>query len=240
MKLNHEKGSAPLYFQISNILKEMIEEGEFSSGDLFYSEKQLQEMFGVSRVTVRQAVSSLTNAGYLQCSRGIGTTVTFRKIDENLKRVISFSEEMKQHNVEMETVYSEIFLENPNKAVASALKIDYNNKVYKIIRVRNANNQPLVYSTTYLNLDFDFPLEPKLYEKSLYEFMNREFGIHIISAQDTLEAVSANQTISQHLKIPVNSPVFKRSRWAQDQYLKTIEYSICFYPGNKYKYSVMI
>ena len=83
MELNRGKGTVPLYFQIASILREQIENGEFAHGDLLYSEKQLQKIFNVSRITVRQAIGALTNEGYLQCSRGIGTTVIFKKIDDN-------------------------------------------------------------------------------------------------------------------------------------------------------------
>ena len=64
--LNREKGAAPLYSQIADILKKKIEDGEFVSGDSFYTEKNLQEMFQVSRITVRQAVSELETEGYVQ------------------------------------------------------------------------------------------------------------------------------------------------------------------------------
>ena len=66
--LNREKGSPPRYYQLKDVLKQEIEEEKYKKGDTFLTERQLQEKFGVSRVTVRQAVSELTNEGYLQCS----------------------------------------------------------------------------------------------------------------------------------------------------------------------------
>ncbi|MEG0368980.1 MAG: GntR family transcriptional regulator, partial [Hungatella sp.] len=97
--LSREKGAPPLYFQLREELKEEIEEEKYKKGDIFLTERQLQEKYKVSRVTVRQAVGDLVNEGYLQCARGVGTIVVFNKIDENLKQVISFSEEMKHHGI---------------------------------------------------------------------------------------------------------------------------------------------
>lgn len=238
MKLNHEKGAAPLYFQIENILKEQIEKGEYVCGDVLPSEKQLQELFGVSRVTVRQAVGSLVNAGYLQSSQGIGTIVIFEKIDEKLRRVISFSEEMEQHGIKMETSYCNITLEKANKLAASKLNIKEGEETYKLVRVRDAKASPVVYSVTYLKKNYNLPLDPKQYTDSLYNLLENRYGVKIIKGQDTFEAVLADKEISKYLNISKGSPVFKRTRITTDQKDELIEYTICYYPGDKYKYSV--
>lgn len=77
-ELSRQKGCAPLYGQIEEILREEIERGAYAYGDLFPSEKQLLTRFDVSRMTIRQAVGGLTRDGYVECARGIGTHVTYR------------------------------------------------------------------------------------------------------------------------------------------------------------------
>ncbi|WMJ85889.1 GntR family transcriptional regulator [Anaerocolumna sp. MB42-C2] len=238
MKLNHEKGAAPLYSQIEGILKEKIEKGEYACGDVLPSEKQLQELFEVSRVTVRQAVSSLVNAGYLQPAQGIGTIVVFEKIDEKLKRVISFSEEMEQHGMKMETGYCNISLEKVNKTIAAKLEIEHGEEAYKLVRVRGAKASPIVYSITYLKRSYELPLDPKQYMDSLYNLLDTRYGVKIVKGQDTFEAVLADKEIGKYLNISVGSPVFKRTRVTTDQQNEIVEYTICYYPGDKYKYSV--
>ncbi|MGB8450901.1 MAG: GntR family transcriptional regulator [Anaerocolumna sp.] len=238
MKLNHEKGAAPLYFQIENILKEQIEKGEYAYGDVLPSEKQLQELFEVSRITVRQAVNTLVNEGYLQSSQGIGTTVIFEKIDEKLNRVISFSEEMEQHGIKMETSYCNITLEKTNKLVAAKLNMKEGEESYKLVRVRSAKTSPIVYSITYLKKNYELPLEPDRYMESLYNFLDTQYGVKIVKGQDTFEAVLADKEIGNYLSISIGSPVFKRTRKTTDQHNELVEYTICYYPGDKYKYSV--
>ncbi len=238
MKLNHEKGAAPLYSQIENIIKAQIENGEYAYGDVLPSEKQLQEIFGVSRVTVRQAVSALVNAGYLQSSQGIGTIVIFEKIDEKLKRVISFSEEMEQHGIKMETSYCNITLEKTNKVIAAKLYTKEGDEVYKLVRVRCAKTSPIVYSITYLKKNYELPLEPERYKESLYNFLDTQYGVKIVKGQDTFEATLADREIGKYLDISIGSPVFKRTRKTINQNNEPVEYTVCYYPGDKYKYSV--
>ena len=82
MILNREKGAPPLYSQVETILRTDIEHGKYNKGDSFPTENMLMEEYQVSRVTIRQAMTALSQAGYIMSRRGIGTEVTYEKIDE--------------------------------------------------------------------------------------------------------------------------------------------------------------
>ena len=236
--LNREKGAAPLYSQIADILKKKIEDGEFVSGDSFYTEKNLQEMFQVSRITVRQAVSELETEGYVQSFRGVGTTVTYGKINENLKNLVSFTEEMRLHGKEMTTTYCDMSMVKADKAVAAQLEMEPGEECYRLIRVRNVDKEPIVYSVTYLKNTRKYPLDIHYYMRSLYQFLQPEFGTTVVKGTDTLEAVLASEEISKYLSVPERSPIFQRTRRTYEENGQILEYSICYYPGARYKYSV--
>lgn len=238
MELDRRKGAPSLYIQIENIIKEQIENGEYEYDDILPSEKELQAMYSVSRMTIRQAVNNLVKDGYVKCARGIGTTVVFEKIDENIKRVISFSKEMEQHGIKMKTSYCRISLEKSGRVPAAKLNIGETDEVYKLVRVRCVKSAPMVYSITYLKKNCELPLDESMYYESLYDLLETQYGIKIIRGQDTFEATLANKTIADFLKISEEAPVFKRSRVTFDQDDNIVEYTICYYPGEKYKYSV--
>ena len=236
--LNREKGAPPLYHQLKEILKQEIEEEKYKKGDIFLTERQLQEKYDVSRVTVRQAVSELVNEGYLQSSRGIGTTVVFNKIDENLKQVISFSEEMGRHGITMKTSYCVMSRERAGKTVAENLKLEKEGYCYKLERVRCAQNIPVVYSITWLTNKYRLPIDNNLYKDSLYRLLKEEYNIVIARGRDTFEAVLATEVTGRFLNIEPGQPVFKRIRSTYDQDNDILEYTVCYYPGERYKYSV--
>jgi GntR family transcriptional regulator len=238
MELKRDKSASSLYFQIESIIKEQIENGEYNYGDILPSENELQRIYNVSRVTIRQAMKDLANDGYLKSARGIGTMVVFEKIDENVKRVISFSKEMEQHGITMETSYCRMSIEKSGKYVASKLNILEDDEVYKLVRVRCVKNAPLVYSITYLKKICEFSLDANLYKESLYNLLETQYGIKIVKGQDTFEATLADKRIGEFLKISEGAPVFKRSRITFDQNENIVEYTYCYYPGEKYKYSV--
>ena len=65
-KLDTSRGAAPLYLQISAILKEKILKKEYDYGDYIPSETELQKMYDVSRITARQAIQELEKGGLVQ------------------------------------------------------------------------------------------------------------------------------------------------------------------------------
>ncbi len=235
--LDRGKATVALYLQLSQLLARAIESGEFATGQIIPSETQLQEQYGVSRMTVRLAIGELVNKGYVERMRGIGTVVTYGKIEENLKRVISFSEEMQLHGISMQTSFCEIKPVAASEKVAANLNLAMNSTVYELTRVRCVNNRPLVYSITYLNVA-NLPLDTGLYSDSLYQLLRSQYNINITRAGDQLEATLADGVIAKYLEVAQGFPTFKRTRVAYDQYDRAIEYSVCYYPGDKYRYSV--
>lgn len=72
-------GQVPLYYQLGEILKQKLEEGGWEPGTLFFSERELEEHFGVSRAVVRPALSLLERDGAIYRRRGSGTYVAAPK-----------------------------------------------------------------------------------------------------------------------------------------------------------------
>lgn len=236
--LNHENGAQPLYAQISQILKAKIEHGEYTKGDMFPTEKVIMDTYNVSRVTVRQAFAELSNAGYIKSARGIGTTVIYEKIDEHLKSVISLTDEMKKHNITMQTTYCNVEKVYPEIQVAKALKIPKTDMCYRLERVRCVDEKPLVYTITYLKNIVELPMESKYYLESLYKYLRDTYDIVIGRGTDTLEATLPTEDVQKFLEIEKEMPVFKRVRQTFINENEIFEYSICYYPGNRYKYTV--
>ena len=237
MTLDRGKAALALYLQISQQLSKAIESGEYAPGQIIPSEPQFQKQYGVSRMTVRLAVGELVNKGYVERMRGIGTVVTYGKIEENLKRVISFSEEMQLHGITMKTAFCEIKTVTASEKIAGNLKVAVNSTVYELTRVRCVNDRPLVYSVTYLKVP-DLPLDADLYSASLYKLLSDKYNINIARAGDQLEATLAEGIVAKYLGVAQGFPTFKRTRVAYDQHDNEVEYSICYYPGDKYRYSV--
>lgn len=84
----------PLHYQLKQHLLEKIESGEWKPNDLIPSEQEMQNSFGLSRITVRQALSDLVYEGLLIRERGRGTFVAPPKMTHSLEERKSLTEFM--------------------------------------------------------------------------------------------------------------------------------------------------
>lgn len=69
MKLDHSN-FVPLYLQLKNKIKDLIESGEIQKGEKIPSEYELCKKYNVSRITVRNALAELKDTGYLIKKQG--------------------------------------------------------------------------------------------------------------------------------------------------------------------------
>src|SRR5665647_600473 len=85
-----------LHYQLSDIIQDKIESEYFLENDKLPSERELCNMYGVSRSTVRQAIQELENEGYIYRCQGKGTFVAPKKYNQYLNKIYSFTEDMRQ------------------------------------------------------------------------------------------------------------------------------------------------
>lgn len=238
MVLDRSKDSKPLYLQIKDVLKHKIITNEYEVGSTIPSENELEEMFGVSRMTIRQAVNELVNEGLLrkERGRGKGTVVLSNAIADKLSTVKSFTQKMQEQGLVLKNKQINISLVNPEPNIASALNIEPTDKVLSLSRIRMVNNDIIMYSISSVPASLELPFDAKLYD-SLYQLLAAQ-NIQISHAEEYIEAMLADEEISRALEIPVNAAVLKRTRISQDQYNRNVEYTTTYYRSDKYKYVV--
>ncbi len=238
MVLDRSKDSKPLYLQIKDILKHKIINKEYAVGSTIPSENELEDMFGVSRMTIRQAVNELVNEGLLrkERGRGKGTVVLSSAIADKLSTVKSFTQKMQEQGLVLKNKQINVSLVTPDETVAAALNINSNEQVLKLSRIRMVNNDIIMYTISYVPGFLNLPVDAELYG-SLYQLLAAQ-NIQITHAEEYIEAMLADQLISEALEISINDAVLKRTRISQDQYNRNIEYTTTYYRSDKYKYVV--
>src|ERR1051325_4440127 len=91
--------AVPLYHQLQAVLKAEIDARKWQPDEQLPNEAKLAERFGVSKITVRQALQELADLGYIRREHGRGTFVARRKFDEGPRELTSFTEEMRRHDL---------------------------------------------------------------------------------------------------------------------------------------------
>ena len=221
------------YKEIQNQWLNDIKIGKYSECKLIHKEVDLAQELNVSRPTIRHAIQNLVNAGYLERRKKRGTIVKHTKIKQQFIHVIeSYNDEIKNNGLNAKTKVLSFKIEEAKKSIQKALNLKEQEKVYKLIRLRYANNIPVVLVTTYLPIK-QLPNFAKIdfSEKSLYQELEKA-GLAITQVKRKLEIKKANQDESKLLQIAENSPVFYFHSTGLTKDEEKLEYSIATYRGD--------
>ena len=229
------RSPVPKYYQLKEIIRDMIEKDELEAGQVIPPERKLCERYGVSRMTARQAVMELVNEGLLYRVQGLGTFVAEAKVHQGTGRLTSFTEDMRERGMEASSEVLGVEQERAGPVVARKLRIDPGDLIVRVSRVRNADETPMALETSHLLYETAKSiLGTDLSGRSLYEELGKA-GVSIAGAEQSYEAVLVNEAESKHLGVPVGSPALLIERVTFDAEEKPFEYVKSIYRGDRYR-----
>jgi GntR family transcriptional regulator len=136
------------YVRVRDYLRSLVTH-ELTVGDAIPSERVLCERFGVSRMTVRQAVDALVVDGLLEREQGRGTFVAPSKMDLEV-RLASFGEEMRRRGMAPSSTVLTAEEVPATPDVADALDLVAGEPVHYLHRVRHADGEPMAIEQTWV------------------------------------------------------------------------------------------
>ena len=137
--------ASPIYIQIHNRLRKAVEDGQWQVGDKIPSERELAIQFGVSRMTLRQAVQTLVEEGLLERRVGAGTYVANRKVQERVSGVTSFTELMEQAGKVPSSRTVSYHITTPSLSESEKLQLAPNEQILRMERIRFGNDEPICF-----------------------------------------------------------------------------------------------
>jgi len=227
----------PIYMQIRDALIERIQSGELAPRARIPSERELADGYHVSRMTVRQAIVDLVNRGLARRIQGNGTYVTEPKTEQALSPLLSFSEQMTRQGLVPGARLLEVTLITVNKKLGEALQVGIGDRVYRIIRVRTGNGQPIALETSH----FPSRLCPKmerldLERRSIYRILEEEYDVRVVRAVQSIEPTVANEFEAQALAVAAGSPLLLLERTAYTRANVPVEFAKDLYRGDRSRF----
>lgn len=236
----NEKASETLYYQLKKIMINKINSNEWAVDSKIPTERQLCEIYNVSRITVRQALEEIEREGLLYRKQGKGTFVTAPKLEQRLSKFYSFSEEIAKMGYIPSSKMLVFSIVRADDIVAKYLSIDKDTLVYRIKRLRLSSNEPFAVEISYIPYDMFKDLnENEITSSGLYNTLKQKYYINMDEAVETFEAVLINSEDAKFLKIKTNSPGLLLERFTNAEG-KTIEYCRSIIRGDRYKYKVIL
>jgi GntR family transcriptional regulator len=203
----------PLPNLVADILREAIADGRFVSGQHLPSEPKLSEELGVSRATLRQALTFLTQEGLLVRQHGRGTFVSALPrgvLRGNLTDLKSTTQMIREQGYQPGIAECRIEVTNVMPCIADLFDLPQDSRFLHISRTRLANGHPAVYSDEYLPerlLDPDtISLQEHEEDWSLYEILH-QIGVDIAYATCKVIPIVADECLASHLHVTVGHPL---------------------------------
>jgi GntR family transcriptional regulator len=233
--------SEPLYLQIKEYLAAGIDSGRYPPDQRLPSERELSEHFQVGRMTVRQALLELMREGKTYTRVGKGTFVQIPKIDQQLRALTGFSQDVRSRGGQSASRVLEARVIAAPPVAAGALRLPPGTEVILIARLRLADSVPLALESAHL----PFSLVPTLLEhnfaiESLYEVLNNEYGMTLVQAEQNLEAALASSYEIELLSLKPPAAVLRMERVTYNQDGLPVEYVTSTYRGDRYKFQSLL
>lgn len=230
----------PLYVQVKDALKDLIDGGGVEAGEQLPGEPELCRIFDVSRTVIRQALRDLELQGLIRREKGRGTFVAEPKLREALfQELTGFYEDMAgMGRPPVSQVLTQEVIPAGRK-IAGFLKLKPGAAVVHIDRLRFVDGEPLVLVATYLPAARCPGLESVDFtRRSLYEYLESVYGLVIARGRRVLEAVPAGVYEAGLLAVKKGAPLIQLDSISYLADGAPIEYFHALHRGDRSRFEV--
>ena len=231
----HRNGSTPLWLQLKHALRDLIT-FDLQPGDKIPTEVQLCDAYALSRVTVRQAITSLVDEGLLERRQGRVTFVVSARLAETLFEqehfLLSGFDAARLDDV---AVFSRETVPVP-EWIGAKLGLAPEATVFKIRKLLTADGERVAFRTTYIPIT----IAPGLLDTDLHPplilTLERQFRIRLASAEETIEFIVADEFRADMLNVTENHPLILVERVVTCPLGRGVECSRTYYKADRFRF----
>lgn len=203
-------------------------------------EREMCEMWGLNRTTLRAAIRRLIEMGRLYSLKGSGTYVAPPKLERNLQDAKSTTESVRGSGHKLKTRVLEAQIVEASQYVAEKLQVPVGRNVFRMRRLRIMDGIPYMIETNYVNLD----LCPRLIDydfsdESLYRVLSYH-GIYPTQGYESVGITYATESEAKYLQVSEGGHLFFLTGVAQDSNGIPVEYFKSVARSDKVRFSSVL
>lgn len=244
----------PLYQQICLVLQNKIMEREYREGEFLPGEREIEQMFAVSRITAVRALNELALRGLAVREQGRGTRVQFVERGRIARGPVDFGSTQRAATVGTVADFVELLAERRAQSVevhqfqyvraphsvVTALGLQPGDIVQHAERVWRLESRPFSHLTTYVPADVGKDWSRAELAATPLTLLLSRAGVAITRIEERITAILADHTLSQRLDVDLGAPLIKIVRTAYEKRNRAVEYVVGAYSPERYQYAVSI
>lgn len=228
----------PKPYQVRLALTDLL--GTLEPGQPLPPERVLAADFGVSRSTVRQAITDMVAAGLVQRLHGSGTYPVPPKVELPL-RLASYTRDVSDQGLRPTSRVVSMRKVASDAATAAALDVEVGSRVWRLERLRLTDGTPLAVECSHLPVDRFPDLGRQIADDtSLYRVLEEEYRITVTRAVQTVETAMASPEQYRLLDADSAAPVLVLTRTTYDQRGTAVEHVLSTYRGDRCRLTAVL
>jgi len=229
--------SKPQYRRLYEILRKHISDGIYKEGDLLPSENELCQLYGMTRPTVRQSLSTLANDGYIIKHQGKGSIVHLLPKDIGILSVSGTTSAVGDRNLKTSIIVRPVLKQWPDGFMFPLSELERESGCVYMERLRYLDDKPIFYDISFIaNINLPRITSRQFENRSLFRILREKYGIEIRGGEQRIKAITASGNISRFLHLAKSQPVLHLERKLETNIPGLFLYSSIY--CNTEKYSV--
>jgi GntR family transcriptional regulator len=241
--MSRGQSSVPAYTRLAEQLKHRIAHGEFKPGERIPAEQEIIAESGLSRVTVRAAMSVLARDGWVVRKQGIGTFAG-HPIDQELSSLRTTPEVLQMLGMIPDVKVLSFQKTLPSQEVSRALRLREGERAILMKRLYRSGGTPVALVYVYLPLALEEHAEVLRDERAptetTYTILESKLGVEIKEAHHVVRARHASREVARALRVKEGDPVLVVDRLTLASDGQPLEFDVCHYNAERYTFSVSV
>ena len=225
----------PQYRRLYEVLRKHILDRIYKEGDLLPSEYELCQLYGMTRPTVRQALSTLANDGYIRKHQGKGSIVHHLPKEIGILSVSGTTSAVGDRNLKTKIIVKPLLMQWPHEFIFPLSELEKESGCLYMERLRLLDDVPIFYDISYIaNINLPRITARQFENRSLFRILREHYRVEIRGGEQRIKAIPASARISRFLNMKKDQPVLHLERKMETNNPLLFLYSSIFCNTEKY------
>lgn len=237
MSTINRDSAVPLYHQIKQLLLHDIHAGLYGDRQPLPSEKELGDMYGVSRITIRRALSDLTADGYIKREPGRGTFALSPKVRHRSGKIGGYTDDLAAQGFRVTSDVLDYRQQFPTVELAEKLRIPASRRLLFTKQLVRANAEPIALGYAHHNYpDYVSFSREEIGQDSVLNLLRRKYGLVPRHAERVTELAYLADEEARLLMVAPQTAAIQVELTVFDEVENGILHVRSLYRGDRYVY----